>query len=124
MEDIKTEKTKKINSKTLIVAMDVAQEKHMVYFRCPDGREEKPFVVFNKREEYDQMWERISQTKDAYRLEEVVVGFESAVPYAAPLVHYLMKKEVKTKTAQYLLKQYPRPQDIVGLGCDGGWKRH
>ena len=79
MEDIKTEKTKKINSKTLIVAMDVAQEKPMVYFRCPDGREEKPFVVFNKREEYDQMWERISQTKDAYRLEEVVVGFESTV---------------------------------------------
>jgi len=79
MEDIKTEKTKKINSKSLIVAMDVAQEKPMVYFRCPDGREEKPFVVFNKREEYDQMWERISQTKDAYRLEEVVVGFESTV---------------------------------------------
>ncbi|OHC06747.1 MAG: hypothetical protein A3J92_00170 [Planctomycetes bacterium RIFOXYC2_FULL_41_27] len=79
MEDIKTEKTKKINSKTLIVAMDVAQEKPMVYFRCPDGREEKPFVVFNKREEYDRMWERISQTKDAYRLEEVVVGFESTV---------------------------------------------
>ena len=79
MEDIKTEKTKKINSKTLIVAVDVAQEKPMVYFRCPDGREEKPFVVFNKHEEYDQMWERISQTKDAYRLEEVVVGFESTV---------------------------------------------
>ena len=212
MEDIKTEKTKKINSKTLIVAMDVAQEKHMVYIRCPDGREEKPFVVLNRREEYDQMWERISQTKEAYGLEEVVVGFESTGPYAEPLVHYLMKKEVKvvqvnpmhtkrvkelrgnspnktdekdsqviadiielgnnltvvipegasaelrrltqareraverrtmqvnqvhglvsvvfpeflwvmkdikTKTAQYLLKQYPRPQDIVGLGCEG-----
>ena len=212
MKDIKTEKTKKINRKTLIVALDIAQEKHMVYFRCPDGREEKPFVVFNRREEYDQMWERISQTKEACRLEEVVVGFESTGPYAEPLVHYLMKKEVKlvqvnpmhtkrvkelrgnspnktdekdpqviadiielgnylsvvipegasaelrrltqareraterrtmlvnqvhglvsvvfpeflwvmkdikTKTAQYLLKQYPRPQDIVGLGCEG-----
>ena len=59
MRDIKTEKGRKINRKTLIVAFDIAQEKHMVYFRCPDGREEKPFVVFNKREEYEQMWERI-----------------------------------------------------------------
>ena len=212
MKDIKTEKGKKINRKTLIVTFDIAQEKHVVYIRCPDGREEKPFVVFNRREEYDQMWERISRTKEAYGVEEVVVGFESTGPYAEPLVHYLMKKEVKlvqvnpmhtkrvkelrgnspnktdekdpqviadiielgnyltvvipegapaelrrltqareragerrtmlvnqvhslvsvvfpeflmvmkdikTKTAQYLLKQYPRPQDIVGLGSEG-----
>jgi len=95
MKDIKTEKGKKINRKSLIVALDVAQEKHVVYIRCPDGRGEKPFVVFNRREEYEQMWERISQTKEAYGLEEVVVGFESTGPYAEPLVHYLMKKEVK-----------------------------
>jgi len=95
MKDIKTEKGKKINKKSLIVALDVAQEKHVVYIRCPDGRGEKPFVVFNRREEYEQMWERISQTKEAYGLEEVVVGFESTGPYAEPLVHYLMKKEVK-----------------------------
>src|SRR3989304_6593993 len=94
MKDIKTEKGKKINRKSLIVALDVAQEKHVVYIRCPDGRGEKPFVVLNRREEYDQMWERISQTKEAYGLEEVVVGFESTGPYAEPLVHYLMKKEV------------------------------
>lgn len=212
MRDIKTEKGKKINRKTLIVAFDIAQEKHVVYIRCPEGREEKPFVVFNRREEYDQMWERISRTKEAYGMEEVVVGFESTGPYAEPLVHYLMKKEVKmvqvnpmhtkrvkeirgnspnktdekdpqviadiiglgnyltvvipegasaelrrltqareraverrtmlvnqvhslvsivfpeflwvikdikTKTAQYLLKHCPRPQDIVGLGCEG-----
>ncbi len=216
MQDIKTEKGKKINRKTLIVTLDIAQEKHRVYFRCPDGSEEKAFVVFNRREEYDQMWERIRQTKEAYRLEEVVVGFESTGPYAEAIVHYLMKKEVKlvqvnpmhtkrvkelrgnspnktdekdpqvitdiielgnyltvvipegpsaelrrlsqaceraierrtgqvnqvhglvgvvfseflwvmkdikTKTAQYLLKQHPRPQDIVGLGVRG-WKRH
>jgi len=95
VKDIKPEKGKKINRKTLIVAFDIAQEKHMVYIRCPDGREEKPFVVFNRREEYEQMWERISQTREAYGVEEVVVGFESTGPYAEPLVHYLMKKEVK-----------------------------
>ena len=37
MWNIKTEKGKKINRKTLIVTLDIAQEKHMVYFRCPDG---------------------------------------------------------------------------------------
>lgn len=95
MKDIKTEKGKKINKKSLIVALDVAQEKHVVYIRSSDGREEKPFVVFNRREEYEQMWGRISQAKEAYGLEEVVVGFESTGPYAEPLVHYLMKKEVK-----------------------------
>lgn len=95
MKDIKTEKGKKINKKSLIVALDVAQEKHVVYIRSFDGREEKPFVVFNRCEEYDQMWERISKTKEAYGLEEIVVGFESTGPYAEPLVHYLMKKEVR-----------------------------
>ncbi len=55
MKDIKTEKGKKINKKSLIVALDVAQEKHVVYLRSSDGREEKPCVVFNRREEYDQM---------------------------------------------------------------------
>lgn len=95
MKNIKTEKGKKINKKSLIVAFDVAQEKHVVYIRSSDGREEKPFVVFNRCEEYDQMWERISKTKEAYGLEEIVVGFESTGPYAEPLVHYLMKKEVR-----------------------------
>ncbi|MEK6635497.1 MAG: IS110 family transposase, partial [Planctomycetota bacterium] len=28
-------------------------------------------------------------------------------------------KDIKTKTVQYLLKQHPRPPDIVGLGCEG-----
>ena len=95
MEDIKTKKGKKINKKSLIVALDVAQEKHVVYILTSDGREERPFVVFNRREEYDQMWERIRRTKEAYGLEEVVVGIESTGPYAEPLVHYLMKKGVK-----------------------------
>ncbi|NUO07630.1 MAG: hypothetical protein HUU08_02960 [Candidatus Brocadia sp.] len=41
MKDIKTEKGKKINKKSLIVALDVAQEKHVVYMRSSDEMEEK-----------------------------------------------------------------------------------
>ena len=36
MKDIKTEKGKKINKKSLIVALDVAQEKHVVYMRSKE----------------------------------------------------------------------------------------
>ena len=31
----------------------------------------------------------------------------------------MVMRDIKTKTAHYLLKHYPRPQDIVGLGCEG-----
>ena len=95
MRDIKTEKTKKINRKTLIVALDIAQESQMVYFRSSDGTEVKPCEVFNRREEYDKIWDRICQIKEAQNLEEVVVGFESTGPYAEPLLHYLMRKDVR-----------------------------
>jgi len=37
VKDIKTEKGKKINRKTLIVTLNIAQEKQMVYIRCSDG---------------------------------------------------------------------------------------
>lgn len=95
MKDIKTEKAKKINGKTLIVSLDIAQERHMVYLRCSNGTEVKPFEAFNRREEYDKIWERISQMKGANGVEDVIVGFESTGPYAEPLLHYLMGKEVK-----------------------------
>jgi len=36
VKDIKTEKWKKINKKTLIVAFDIAQEKQVVYIRYRD----------------------------------------------------------------------------------------
>ena len=212
MKDNKTEKTKKINKETLIVTLDIGQEKHVVYFRCPDGTEVKPFEIYNRRKEFEKVWKLMCETKEAHKLEEVVVGIESTGPYAEPLLHYLtgkdvrlvqvnpmhtkrvkelrgnspnktdekdpkviadiielgnyltvlipegtsaelrrltqarertverrtmlvnqvhglvsvifpeflmVMKDIKTKTAQYLLKEYPRPQDIVELGSEG-----
>lgn len=212
MKDNKTEKTKKINKETLIVTLDIGQEKHVVYFRCPDGTEVKPFEIYNRRKEFEKVWKLMCETKEVQKLKEVVVGIESTGPYAEPLLHYLMGKDVrlvqvnpmhtkrvkelrgnspnktdekdpkviadiielgnyltvlipegtsaelrrltqarertverrtmlvnqvhglvsvifpeflmvmkdiKTKTAQYLLKEYPRPQDIVEIGSEG-----
>lgn len=133
MNDIKREKRNKVNEKTLIVAIDIAKVKHTGYLRWPDGTETKPFEFFNRRSGFDKLWERISKTKDAHNLEEVVVGFESTGPYAEPLLHYLIKKDVKltqvnpmhTKRLKELQGNSPNKTDqkdpkviadIIGLG--------
>ena len=87
MKDNKTEKTKKINKETLIVTLDIGQEKHVVYFRCPDGTEVKPFEIYNRRKEFEKVWKLMCETKAAHKLKEVVVGIESTGPYAEPLLH-------------------------------------
>ncbi len=95
MKGNKPEKTRKINKKTLIVTLDIGQEKHVAYIRCPDGTEVKPLEICNRREEYERMWKLICKTKEEHSLETVVVGVEPTGPYAEPLLHYLMKKEVR-----------------------------
>lgn len=92
------------------MAFDIAQGKYVVYSQCPDGREEKLCMIFNRRKECEQRWKRISKTRG---MEEVVVGFELTGTYAEPVVHYLMQKEVK------LVQVNPRLQDVVELGRDG-----
>ncbi len=91
----KTQSTKKIDKKTLIVAIDIAKVKHFGYLRCPDGTEIKAFEFFNGRKGFDTLWDCICKTKDAHNLEEVIVGFESTGVYAEPLLHYLIQKEIK-----------------------------
>lgn len=46
MKEIKAEKTKIVNGKTLIVAVDIGMVKNSGYYRCSDGTEIKPFLVF------------------------------------------------------------------------------
>ncbi len=95
MKPSKAEKVKIINEKTLIVALDIGKGFHHAYFRAPNGRDIKPFVVHNFRKSFGKFWMRLSQFKREHKLEEVVIGFESTGPYAEPLFHYLRKKPVK-----------------------------
>lgn len=95
MEEIETRKNKKINEKTLLVAVDMGKVMHTGYCRCPDGTETKVFEFFNTGQGFQEFWGRVTQVMGAKNLEEVVVGFESTGPYAEPLMHYLMKRRVK-----------------------------
>jgi transposase len=95
---VRTTKTKKvriINEKTMIAALDIGKRAHYAYFRAPNGKDIKPFPVYNFRADFDKFWIKLCQFKKEHKLEDIVVGFESSGPYAEPLFHYLRKKPVK-----------------------------
>ena len=116
-----------------MATVDISKEKHMGYYRCPDGKEVKPFEFCNNARGFHQFWEGIVQTMRAQGLKDVVVGLESTGPYAEPLVHYLRKKPVRlvqvnpmhTKRLKELQGNSPNKTDrkdpkviadIIGLG--------
>lgn len=95
MENIKSEKVKFINTKTMIASLDIGKSTHYAYFRSPNGKDVDPFPVGNFRKDFNTFWTRLSQFKRDHNIEDVVIGFESSGPYAEPLFHYLRKKPVK-----------------------------
>lgn len=95
MKKIEAKKLKAVNSKTLIVTIDIGKTTPMGYCRCPDRSEVKPFEFANNRAGFSKLWECIVKTKEAKGLEEVVVGYESTGSYAEPLIHFLKDKQVR-----------------------------
>lgn len=91
----KSQKVKKINSRTMIVAVDIGKGFHVGYFRAPNGEEQKPFLFSNSAKSFNGFWNKISEFSQKHGLEQIVVGFESSGPYAEPLFHYLRGKSVK-----------------------------
>jgi len=67
----------------------------MGYYRCPNGRDVRPFDFFNNGHGLAKFWEGIVQMMRVHDLKEVVIGFESTGPYAEPLIHYLRRKPVR-----------------------------
>ncbi len=94
MDSSKTKKFKKINSRTMIVAVDIGKGFHVGYFRAPNGEERKPFLFANSANSFNELWHSAQEFSRRHDLEEIVVGFESSGPYAEPLFHYLRKKPV------------------------------
>jgi len=95
MRKIKTKASRIVNAKTLIATVDISKIKHMGYYRCPGGKQVKPFEFLNNGGGFQKFWEGIVQTMRNYGLQDVVVGFESTGPYAEPLIHYLRKKPAR-----------------------------
>ncbi len=133
MNKIETKKLRIVNTKTLIVAIDIGKATPVGYCRCPDGKDCNPFEFSNTVEGFKKLWDQMCWMKMAHHLEEVVVGFESTGPYGEPLVHYLRQKPVKlvqvnpmhTKRMKELQGNSPGKTDrkdskviadIIGLG--------
>jgi transposase len=95
MKEIQAKKLKVVNSKTLIVTIDIGKTTPMGYCRCPDKSEVKPFEFTNSRAGFNKLWDCVVKTKQAKGLEEVVVGYESTGCYAEPLIHFLKDKPVR-----------------------------
>lgn len=95
MKSIGTKKVKTVNNKTLIVTVDISKMTNVGYCRCPDGTETKPFKFKNNGQGFNYFWNRITQMKNTYSMEEVVFGFESTGPYGEPLIHFMKKRDVK-----------------------------
>ena len=43
----------------------------------------------------DTLWGMIMASKNRFKCNEVIVGYESTGPYGEPMLHYLMKKPVR-----------------------------
>lgn len=95
MKGTKTKKLGTVNEKTLIVTVDIGKTVHHGYFRCPNGKDVKPFPFYNFRKSFQELWRKILQFKEKHLLEDIVIGFESTGPYAEPLVHFLSKKPAR-----------------------------
>ena len=90
-----TRKVKVLSDGTLIVAVDIGMEMNRGYCATPDGKSTKSFKFDNTREGFDTLWGMIMTSKDRFKCNEVIVGYESTGPYGEPMVHYLMKKPVR-----------------------------
>ena len=95
MKKIEAKKVKTVNSKTLIVTVDMGKTSPVAYCRCPDRSEVKPFEFSNNRAGFTKLWQCIMKTKQAKQLEEVIVGYESTGAYGEPLIHFLKEKPVR-----------------------------
>ncbi len=94
MKLTKSKKTKTINEKTLIVALDIGKNIHYGYFRTPKNQDIKPFRIYNTAQSFKHCWKKLNSFRQQHGLDEVVVGFESTGPYAEPITNFLRKKPV------------------------------
>lgn len=95
MKEIKSQKGKIVNQKTLVVTIDIGKTMNMGYWRTPGGSAEaKPFEFANNGLGFNKFWGHISKAMKTHNLKKTVVGFESTGAYGAPLVHFLKNKKV------------------------------
>jgi transposase len=95
MTRVKTRKVKILKEGTLIVAVDISMGTNRGYCESINGEYTKPFKFDNTRERLDRFWSMVIMSKNRFKCNEIIVGYESTGPYGEPFVHYLMNKPVK-----------------------------
>ena len=80
-------KTNMVKVGTLIVTVDIGMTNNHGYCTAADGRSSKTFKFENTRQGFDTLWSMVLASKAAFECDEVIVGYESTVPYGEPLIH-------------------------------------
>lgn len=127
-------KQQRVNSETMIAAIDIGKDKDWVIYRSPDGQDSRPFEFSNTRVGFDSFHNQLLWFKERYHANDIVVGFESTGVYTEPLVHYLRSKgirlvlvnpvhskrvkEIRDNSPNKTDKKDPRViADLIQLGC-------
>ena len=81
-----------VDSKTLIVAIDLAKGKNIVYARKVQGPDSILGCFTHRRPEYQRVYEKIIKFKNKNECCNVIVAMESTSVYGIPLQQFLMDK--------------------------------
>ena len=95
MKGLREKRVRMVKEGTLIATVDIGITNNTGYCTTLDGRSTKSFRFDNTREGFEKFWWMIVASKNRLGCDEVLVGYESTGPYAEPLVHYLVSKQVK-----------------------------
>jgi transposase len=94
MRGLRAKRVRTVKEGTLIATVDIGATTNTGYCTTMDGRDIKVFKFGNTREGFDKFWSLVVASKNRFRCDEVIIGYESTGPYGEPLVHYLMDKPV------------------------------
>jgi len=95
MRGLRAKRAKMVKEGTLIATVDIGIASNTGYCTTLDGRSIKSFKFDNTKQGFEKFWCMTMASKNRFGCDEVLVGYESTGPYAEPLVHYLVSKQVK-----------------------------
>jgi transposase len=106
-------KTKIISDNSILSAVDVGKDDNYASFFLPDNREINRIKFSNTKEGFNTFWTQVLIIMKRYRLDQVVIGYESTGSYGIPFVHYFSHKP-NVKLVQVNPLHTKKAREIVG----------
>lgn len=103
---------KKINEKTLIVAVDLGKLKHVCRFISISGFESKPIPIYNNRASFEQLWQKALMYKSANNLDTIMLGVEPTGSYGFALMEFFKNKGAEIRLVNPMHTK--RLKDMIG----------